>query len=355
MVAVARILRGGEPIGGAFVTSFDQVFTASHVINEVLGLEPLNARSPVGDGRPISLDFPFADNASNTARMARWTKPSKEDISTLILEDGLPSDINPCLIVPDPSLSIGQRVRIYGFPSGYDEGVWSYGVLRNRTSSNQMQIELESTLSVKGGFSGCPVFLEDTDAVVGMIVTADEGNRLAFMVPSDLLAKQLKYEEPRRGTNLWKVHYFRRNILTALLDDLYSFEGDGYDHTVCETVRVSLGSVANAISLVDDRAYWTRGLHDEVEDFVTIYKLWNGCPRGAVGAHERNAELRQLRKKRTAISTKIREAQGLLGAEQDHEMMDDIFDAIRGITRTYPAKFVALERGLMRLDNRTAG
>lgn len=222
-------------------------------------------------------------------------------------------------------------------------------------AGNRTQIVLENKLTVKGGFSGCPVFANDTDAVLGMIVTADEGNNLAFMAPSDFLTRQLKFEEPRRGTHLWKIHFFRRNILTALLDDLYSFEGQGYDDMVCERVRTSLGSVANAISVIDDRAYWSKGLDDEVEDFVSIYKMWNGYPKGKGGAEERNSALRRLREKRRSISSKIKQAQGLLGLEQDQEMIDEIFNSIRAIVGEYPGQFSYIEKTLKTLNDRSAG
>jgi len=298
MVSIARVIGRNGPVGGAFVTTFGQVFTASHVVNSFFELDKLNSRSPVRDGKMVDLDFPFAKSEAGKAEVARWTRPSKEDVATLLLDGDLPAGIDPCLIVPDACLSIGQKVRVYGFPNGYDDGVWTYGVLEHRTAANQLQISLERELTVKEGFSGCPVFLNDNDAVVGMIVSADEGNKLAFMVPSDFLAHQLKYEEPKRGTNLWKVNFFRKNVLTALLDDLYSFEGEGYDNSVCETVRTSLGSIANALSVVDDRAFWSKSIDDEVEDLVTVYKTWNGCPKGKIGAGERNLELRNLRQKR---------------------------------------------------------
>lgn len=352
MNSIARIIGEEGPIGGAFVTTFDQVFTASHVINQFLGVDLNNARSPVGDSREIELDFPFSKSQRANANVVRWKRPSKEDVATLTLTDSLPSPLTASLLVPDTSLSIGEKVRIYGFPDGYDEGVWTYGVLDHRTATNQIQISLERELKVKGGFSGCPVMLNDSDAVVGMVVSADEGNNLAFMVPSDFLVRQLKFEEPRRGTNLWKVNYFRKNILTAILDDLYSFEGEGYDDSICETVRNSLGSVANALSVVDDRAFWSKSIDDEVEDLVAVYKLWNGCPKGRVGAEKRNMELRNLRQKRRSISTKIKQAQGLLGAEQDQEMMDDVFEAVKGITIAHPSMFKSLERSIGTLEHR---
>lgn len=351
MVAIARVLAGGVPVGGAFLTTFDQVFTASHVVNDWLGRDQMTTRSPLGDGHEVDLDFPFMSNAPCKAEIARWTAPKKEDVATLVIGEGVPDGLTPCLIVPDISLSVGQRVRVYGFPAGYDQGVWTYGVLGHRTSANQMQLNLELELTVKAGFSGCPVFLEEKDAVVGMIVTADEGNKLAFMVPSDYLVRRLKFETPRKGTNLWEVNHFRRATLTALLNDLYGFEGEGYDDTVCETVRSSLGEIANSISVVDDRAFWERSLDDEIEDFVEVYKKWNGCPKDKSGAETRNQELRKLRAKRKSISSKIRDAQGLFGGADDQQMMREIFTSVRRITTRHPSMFRNLERSVRALDS----
>jgi hypothetical protein len=65
--------------------------------------------------------------------------------------------------------------NVLGFPEGYDDGVWATGRLLRRQATNWIQIEdvKAQGFAVGLGFSGSPVWDEQLQGVVGMVVAAD--------------------------------------------------------------------------------------------------------------------------------------------------------------------------------------
>jgi hypothetical protein len=85
----------------------------------------------------------------------------------------------------------GHAFRAYGFPAGYDQGIWASGVLRGRQAAGWVQIEdiKQTGYFVAPSFSGGPVWDEQLNSVAGMVVAADTQTefRAAFMIPANLL------------------------------------------------------------------------------------------------------------------------------------------------------------------------
>ncbi|MFP5273066.1 VMAP-C domain-containing protein [Coleofasciculus sp.] len=85
-------------------------------------------------------------------------------------------------------------VRVFGFPSGHNEGVWATGVLRGELGNGWIQMEAVNVpgYRVEPGFSGAPVWDETLSGVVGMAVAAErqrEGVKAAFMIPTKVLSQ----------------------------------------------------------------------------------------------------------------------------------------------------------------------
>ena len=80
-----------------------------------------------------------------------------------------------------------------GFPSGYDDGVWATGRLLGRLGTSWIQIEDVKVpgFAVIAGFSGAPVWDEQLQGIVGMIVASSQQatTKTAFVIPSDVLKK----------------------------------------------------------------------------------------------------------------------------------------------------------------------
>ena len=85
-------------------------------------------------------------------------------------------------------------VRVFGFPSGHNDGVWATGVLRGELGNGWIQMEAVNVpgYQVEPGFSGAPVWDETLSGVVGMAVAAERQRlavKAAFMIPTKVLTQ----------------------------------------------------------------------------------------------------------------------------------------------------------------------
>jgi len=81
----------------------------------------------------------------------------------------------------------GHPCRAFGFPAGYDSGVWAEGRLQaaiGDTGWLQLSDTRQSGYFVQPGFSGAPLWDEELNGVVGMIAAADPSARAAFCIPT---------------------------------------------------------------------------------------------------------------------------------------------------------------------------
>jgi len=137
----------------------------------------------------VYLDFPLvAPGSILTAWVICWQIES--DIAGLELDSDPPAGAQPVRLVRTEDLWL-HAFRVFGFPSGYDDGVWASGVLRARNVAGWVQIEgvRETGYWVQPGFSGTPVWDEQLNGVAGMTVAADIRHEVkaAFMIPTNLL------------------------------------------------------------------------------------------------------------------------------------------------------------------------
>lgn len=185
--SIARIYdgRASTPLGAGFLISDRLLLTCAHVVSAALRLPEKTTEIPTDE---ITLDFPLAAaNKRLTARVTHW-KPD-QDMAWLELTASPPQEVTPVSILPAKNLW-GHFFRAFGFPIGYPHGVWASGVLRGPTGENWLQIEdiKGQGICVQPGFSGCLVWDENLDSVVGMVVAADRQleNRVAFAIPATL-------------------------------------------------------------------------------------------------------------------------------------------------------------------------
>jgi hypothetical protein len=197
---VARIFSANGSIAGAgFLVSEKHVLTCAHVVAQALDVDQQAKQPPAGE---VRLDFPLvAPGKTRSARVVFWqpvqagapdSAACVEDIAGLEFEGEPPSGSQPARLVT-PSELWGHSFRAFGFPSGYDDGVWASGVLRAGQSSGWVQIEdvKETGYSVAPGFSGTPVLDDAVGAVVGMVVVSEKRPdvRAAFIIPAALLIR----------------------------------------------------------------------------------------------------------------------------------------------------------------------
>jgi hypothetical protein len=188
---VVRVLgEAGEPIGAGFLLGPDLVATCAHVVAEALASDPYAA---VGPAETLRLDFPMvaADGAPvRDARVVRWV-PIEPDGSGDIAVLGLSGPVPAGARMP-PLRRIDQlwdhSFRVLGFPDGLVDGVWSTGRIRGRQATGWFQLQAApGDQPIVGGFSGSPVWDDESGAVVGMTVAADRTGETttAYLIPID--------------------------------------------------------------------------------------------------------------------------------------------------------------------------
>ncbi|WP_208036274.1 trypsin-like peptidase domain-containing protein [Streptomyces cyanogenus] len=206
--------RNGVIVGAAFLVAPGLLCTCAHVVARALGTD---ARDPVPPPGPVRLDFPLVadEDAGDGPRAVRavvagWrpVRPDETgDMALLRIEGELPSGTaTPWLVEADELWD--DSVRLLGFPSGSDHGVWVAGRLRAVQGAGWLQMQSEAGPQVEPGFSGTPVWDVDLGGVVGMAVAAGRGSTIgtAYLHPASSilrawpeLAEHAQPSSPYRG------------------------------------------------------------------------------------------------------------------------------------------------------------
>ncbi len=181
-----RTANGRTVIGAGFLVTNQRIFTCAHVVTIALDLLQ---DSPNPSQDILRLDFPLlASDSILTACVIYWQPTT--DIAVLELTTDPPAGSKPVRLVTANNLW-AHSFRAFGFPSSYEDGVWTSGVLRGQTAAGWVQIEdvKEPGYWIQPGFSGAPVWDEQLDGVAGIAVAADTDRvtKAAFMILAQAL------------------------------------------------------------------------------------------------------------------------------------------------------------------------
>ena len=185
-LAVIRVYdQSQRVIGTAFLVDDTRALTCAHVIQDALGIsDEIDLSSPP----TIQIDFPLLTQQKICFARVTYFNLEK-DIAGIELTSNPPLGAQPVrLVIPDDELW-EHAFRAFGF--SMPEGVWASGVLRGKNAEGWVQIEdTKSTgYNIQPGFSGAPVWDEELQAVIGMVVAADKNINIkaAFCIPCELL------------------------------------------------------------------------------------------------------------------------------------------------------------------------
>jgi len=188
--SLIRILNSSNlPVGMAFLGSNRTAMTCAHVIAQALGWREYPVEAPTD---LISLDFPLLNPGQIIqARLLNWLPPEAQagDIAVLELLAELPPAARsvPLIEAAQTQDLWDHSFRSWGVPTGHDQGVWAAGLLRAGVAGGWLQIEASQLTgySVQPGFSGGPVWDDELNGVVGMVVATDTDPkaRTAFVIP----------------------------------------------------------------------------------------------------------------------------------------------------------------------------
>ena len=162
------------PVGVGFLINENHVFTCAHVILDSLGIPRDVSEIPM---REVIFDYPSIETATVVrAGIVYWDHNA--DIALLELESNLPAASRFINISVIKELS-DHKAWVYGTPYGDDDGNWVQAVIMGPTAAGHYHFESRSGYRPELGFSGGPVWDEDLNAVVGMVVAVDEGRPTA--------------------------------------------------------------------------------------------------------------------------------------------------------------------------------
>ncbi|MHA6624115.1 nSTAND1 domain-containing NTPase [Pseudonocardia sichuanensis] len=178
--------RRGDVVGSGFLVGPDLVATCAHVVATAAGTD---AYGPAPDA-PVAIDFPVLPGGPvpGWARVHRWL-PIEEDGTGDVALLRLTAPAPPGAVMPPVrrfDRLWDRPFRVFGFPEGRWDGVWSTGRFRAGQGTGWLQLQgTPGDQPIEGGFSGAPVWDEASDAVVGMTVAADRdpGVTTAYLIP----------------------------------------------------------------------------------------------------------------------------------------------------------------------------
>lgn len=186
-----------KPVGTGFMVSKQHIITCAHVAAYALGIYQTPFVAP---SETIFADFPFlATGQLIPTQIKFWEPPTDDgdgDIALLELGSEPPADAQPAPIILTKNVWKHPFIA-FGFPLGYDQGVWATGQMLACNSKKRLQVEdtKQTGYFIQPGFSGSPVWDEKENGVVGMVVSADRGSliRAAYVIPCgvflDILSK----------------------------------------------------------------------------------------------------------------------------------------------------------------------
>ncbi|MFF7970900.1 trypsin-like peptidase domain-containing protein [Streptomyces sp. NPDC007905] len=185
---VARIEEpDGRVLGAGVLLAPDQVLTAAHVVRP---------------GRTYVVHFVGVPGVPGVAATAREDEhvPQREDafgdrigdLALLRLADPLPAEHTTRLY---RLASPHGPVSMYGFPAGDDGGRWHGATLvaaRGRDNQVQLRPQTPDELAAPG-FSGGGVVDHETDEVIGIVLSVDEGpgSVFSYMSPTETILSHL--------------------------------------------------------------------------------------------------------------------------------------------------------------------
>lgn len=167
--ALVRVREGRTILGAGFLVAPDVIATCAHV---------------VGDAERATVDLPLLGVQDLVAEVVE--RDAARDVAILRLDDPPPGAL------PVPARISGDvrdhRFRTFGFPRDMPDGVWATGRLVGAQAAGRIQMVVDDHWRIEPGFSGAPVWDEQTGDVVGMVVTTSARNAsTAHLVPTTAL------------------------------------------------------------------------------------------------------------------------------------------------------------------------
>ena len=141
-----------------------------------------------------------------------------------------------------------------------------------------------------------------------------------------------------RGSMLWSFNFFRTNILTSLLNDLYDLESSGLEDEICNKIQAALEYFGNAATEIPKGGLMAGGpIYKDIEKFASLYEEWNKIKGEDEKSKEKRREARiKLKKQRQVITNKARKLQYELDNNLDQSLLEAGYRAMGDLTTLVP-------------------
>ncbi len=173
-------------VGTAFAIDNRHLLTCAHVVNGA------GVSAPGGE---VALDFPVLGETCRALVIEEGWQPmpcegeaqSVGDVALLQLQD--PTHVLDPLPLRKRESYKGLSFSSYGFPVSSPESDAAHGRLGLRVGRDWVRLEADSAAVVEPGFSGAPVWVDDLEGAVAMILTRKQGDgRTAYAMPLATIA-----------------------------------------------------------------------------------------------------------------------------------------------------------------------
>ncbi|HEY5041948.1 MAG TPA: serine protease [Verrucomicrobiae bacterium] len=180
---VAVLDKRGTVVGAGCLIDGKRILTCYHVVEAALG------RSPAKNAKILVKLMGVSGQPEISTRIEKLGKyaskrHSVEDLA--LLKFGRLRGISEAEFAT-PLRHGGKRYSVLGFPDSDLQGRNASGVLHAANAAGLVQMDGNSALFVKGGFSGAPVWSSDLRAFVGMVVSELSNTGVAWCIPSRVL------------------------------------------------------------------------------------------------------------------------------------------------------------------------
>ncbi|MEJ2858929.1 MULTISPECIES: nSTAND1 domain-containing NTPase [unclassified Saccharothrix] len=166
--SVVRLRAGEQVLGAGFLVAPDVIATCAHVVDGV---------TPVAD-------FPMLGGTNHAVHVLQVDPDA--DVAILRVTDPPPGALPVAARISGDVR--GHRFRTFGFPRALPDGRWVTGRLVGAQAGGRIQMALDPGGRIERGFSGGPVWDEESAGVVGMVVTYMGGDHtVAHLVPTTAL------------------------------------------------------------------------------------------------------------------------------------------------------------------------
>ncbi len=186
--SVCRLYVNRKAVGMGFLVRSRHIITCAHTIVSAPDLATDGSRP---DSVQVLLDFPLLDLGEHfTARVCHWRPDADVAGLKMAVEEPLGAQAVSLITADD---LWGHPFCAFGCPPNRKDGVWASGVLRGRTKTGWVQMDDVKVAGywVQRGFSGTPVWDEQLNGVIGMVVATDTDQtvKAAYVIPAGMLAE----------------------------------------------------------------------------------------------------------------------------------------------------------------------